>query len=187
MDEELRKELLKKTAHLDSKNGGQSKNYTWTQKQVELLEIQIPIPKDTKGSEIKCECGSKTLKVVVKGETLINGDLFAPVNADEFMWYLEEATVGKVIIITVDKVFKMNWWDYLIKGDDILKLTKVNPDPSKLSDLDSSMRPEVEKMLWENSMKMQGKPFHKDPKTNEMLQKFMKEHPDMDFSKANIS
>ena len=82
---------------------------------------------------------------------------------------------------------KCHGGDYAIKGDDILTISKIAPDASKLSDIDPSMRPEIEKMMWENSMKMQNKPFHKDPGTNDMLQKFMKEHPEMDFSKANIS
>ena len=48
----------------------------------------------------------------------------------------------------------MVWWDYVIKGELPLSLSSVNPDPSKLSDLDPEMRPEIEKMMIENSMKM---------------------------------
>jgi hypothetical protein len=36
-------------------------------------------------------------------------------------------------------------------------------------------------------MKLQGKPYSKDPKTNDILQSFMKSHPEMDFSKMKIN
>lgn len=187
MDESLRQELIKKTAHLEEKNGGRTRNYTWVQHQVEQFEMFIPVDEDTNSKNLKITYDSKHLKVVVKGEVLVDGELFAAINSDSFLWTLDEIKGKKVIVITFDKIYKMQWWDYVIKGDELLTLSKVNPDPSKLSDLDPSMRPEIEKMMLENSMKMQGKPFHKDSKTNDMLQKFMKEHPEMDFSKAQIN
>jgi hypothetical protein len=187
MDEEERKQLLKKTAHLDDKNGGRSRNYSWIQPQIEQFEMFIPIDKEVKCSEIKIEFDSKNLKVKVRNDFIINGQLFAPIISDSFLWQIDENKGEKYISITFDKLKKMEWWDYVIKGDDILSLSKHNPEPSKLSDLDPSMRPEVEKMMIENSMKMQGKPFHKDPKTNDVLQKFMQQHPEMDFSKAKIN
>lgn len=187
MDENLRADLLKKTAHLDDKNGGRSRNYTWVQNQVEQFEMFIPVDDEVKGNQIYLDYGSKHLKVVVKGETLVNGELNSPINADSFFWTLDEIKGKKVITITFEKLHRMNWWDHVIKGDDILSLQKVNPDPSKLSDLDDEMRPEVEKMMLENQAKMMGKPFHKDPKTNNMLQDFMKNHPEMDFSKTQFN
>jgi len=187
MDESLRQELLKKTAHLDDKNGGRSRNYTWVQHQVEQFEMFIPVDNDVRGNQVYIDYGSKHLKVIVKGETLVNGELNSPINSDSFFWNLDEVKGNKVITITFEKLHKMNWWDHVIKGDDILTLQKVSPDASKLSDLDPEMRPEVEKMMLENQAKMMGKPFHKDPKTNEMLQEFMKSHPEMDFSKAKFN
>lgn len=187
MNEDERNELLKKTAHLDDKNGGRSRNYSWIQPQIEQFEMFIPIEKEIKASEIKIDFDSKNLKVKVKNDFIVNGQLFAPIISDSFLWQIDENKRGKYISITFDKLKKMEWWDFVIKGDDILSLSKHNPEPSKLSDLDPSMRPEVEKMMIENSMKMQGKPFHKDPKTNDVLQNFMKQHPEMDFSKAKIN
>lgn len=187
MDEELRKELLKRTEGFDDKNGGRSKYYTWNQPQIEQFEMLVPLDKDTKGSDIKVEYDSKHLKIKVKGEYIVNGELYGAINADSLFWNIDESKGKKFISITFDKIHRMTWWDYVIKGDDILSLSKINPEASKLSDLDPSMRPEVEKMMIENSYKMQGKPFHKDPKTNDVLQSFMKQHPEMDFSKVKIN
>jgi hypothetical protein len=187
MDESERKELLKKTAHLEDKNGGRTRNYTWVQNQVEHFEMYIPIDSDIRGNQIKIDYSSKNMTVKIKGETIITGDLYAPINSDSFIWTLDEVKGKKVISITFEKLYRMQWWDHVIKGDELLTLSTVNPDPSKLSDLDADMRPEIEKMMIENSMKMQNKPYHKEPKTNDLLQKFMKEHPEMDFSKAQIN
>ena len=187
MDEDVRKELLKRTEGYEDKNGGRSRYYTWTQPQIEQFEMFVPLGKDVKSSDVKVEYDSKHLKVKLKGEYIVNGELFAPINADSFYWTIDENKKEKYISITFDKIYKMVWWDCVVKGDDILTLSKINPEASKLSDLDPSMRPEVEKMMIENNYKLNNKPYHKDPKTNDMLQKFMKEHPEMDFSKAKIS
>ena len=113
----------------------------------------IPVPDNTKGNEIKITYDSKRMKVVVKGEVLVDGELFAPINSDSFIWTLEEVKKKKVINITFEKLIKMQWWDHVIKGDELLTLSRVNPDPSKLSDLVPSMRPEIEKMMLENQEK----------------------------------
>lgn len=187
MDENVRKELLLKTQGYEDKNGGRSRHYTWTQPQIEQFEMFVPLGKNVKSSDVKVEYDSKHLKIKLKDEYLVNGELFAPINADSFYWTIDENKNEKYISVTFDKIYKMVWWDYVVKGDDILSLSKINPEASKLSDIDPSMRPEIEKMMIENNHKLNNKPYHKDPKTNEMLQKFMKEHPEMDFSKAKIN
>ena len=34
----------------------------------------------------------------------------------------------------------MKWWECAIKGDPVIDTQKINPEPSKLSDLDPEMR-----------------------------------------------
>jgi hypothetical protein len=59
---------------------------------------------------------------------------------DTFVWTMEEVKDGKLITITFEKLEQMNWWEYLIKGEPLIDCNKINPEPSKLSDLDGETR-----------------------------------------------
>ena len=45
-----------------------------------------------------------------------------------------------MITITFEKLDQMSWWECCIKGEPIIDTTKINPEPSKLSDLDNETR-----------------------------------------------
>jgi len=43
----------------------------------------------------------------------------------------------------------MHWWDCAIKGDPKIDTQKINPETSNISDLDSDLKPTVEKMMFD--------------------------------------
>lgn len=57
------------------------------------------------------------------------------------------ADEGNTIFIELQKVNKMEWWTCIIKGHPEIDTTKIEPENSKLSDLDDETRNIVEKMM----------------------------------------
>jgi len=172
----------------NSGNGGTTSKYIWTQK---LEDIQVNIPVDEKyvGKDFDIKYKAKTLFVGIKnGEAIINGEFYKPIKPDSFVWVLDSSNFAqkKMLIITFEKFDTMNWWDCVIKGDPVIDSQKINPDPSKLSDLDGETRKSVEKMMFDQRQKELGLPASDELGKYEKLQTFMKAHPDMDFSKAKF-
>jgi len=164
-------------------NGGQTDLYSWTQILGEL-EAVIPIPPGTKSKQLDVVIENKRLKVGLKGKPpIVEGEFHKQIKPADCTWHIND---GKEVAITILKFNNMEWWSQLLKGEPEINTRKINPETSKMDDLDAETRGVVEKMRFDQIQKERGLPSSDEMKKNEMLQKFMAQHPEMDFSKAKI-
>lgn len=127
------------------------------------------------------------LKVGVKGqELIIDGELHKKIKVDDSLWTLESDGAKRTLQLTLQKFEGQNWWDCILKGDAIIDTQKVEPENSKLSDLDGETRSTVEKMMFDQQQKQKGLPSSDEMGKQDKLKDFMKAHPELDFSKAKF-
>ncbi|OQR82749.1 nuclear migration protein nudC [Achlya hypogyna] len=165
-------------------NGGKTEHYVWTQT-LQEAHVSIPVPEGTTSRQVAAEIRSKTLKVGLKGQPLIvDGELHKRVKVEDSFWTLED---GNRICIYLQKENQVEWWKCIIQGDAEIDTKKVQPENSKLSDLDGDTRQTVEKMMFDQRQKQMGLPTSDELNKQEILKKFMAAHPEMDFSKAKLN
>ncbi|KAI9899377.1 hypothetical protein N3K66_005838 [Trichothecium roseum] len=161
--------------------------YKWNQT-IGELDVTFSVPGNYKSKDLVIEIKKNKLVAGVKGqEPLVNGDTPHAVNTDDSTWTLTSAPDGtKLVEIHLDKVNKMEWWPHVVAGAPKIDVTKIQPENSKLSDLDGETRGMVEKMMYDQRQKEAGKPSSDEQQKMDILKKFQEQHPEMDFSNAKV-
>mmetsp|Transcript_18638 Transcript_18638/g.33853 ORF Transcript_18638/g.33853 Transcript_18638/m.33853 type:complete len:317 (-) Transcript_18638:455-1405(-) len=166
----------------NDQRGADFETHSWGQTLTEVT-VSIPVPKGTRARQLAVTISKQRLKVGLVGQDpIIDDDLSETVKAEDSLWNLSD----NVVEISLQKVDGMHWWASLLKSDPIIDTQKVEPESSKLGDLDADTRQTVEKMMFDQRQKAMGLPSSDELKKQEMLKKFMASHPEMDFSKAKV-
>jgi len=157
--------------------------YKWNQT-LEYVDIFIPVPQGTRARDLSITITKTKLSVALKGkDPIIAGDLSKNIKVDESTWSLEDQ---KEISMRLEKKNQMEWWPHVVTSAPKLDVTKIQPENSKLSDLDGETRAMVEKMMFDQRQKEMGKPTSDERKKRDMLANFQAQHPEMDFSGAKM-
>ncbi|KAL4070895.1 nuclear movement protein nudC [Scleroderma citrinum] len=152
--------------------------YTWRQELGEV-DITVPVPKGTRARDLVVVIQKKTLKVGLRGkENFLEGELCQEIKIEESTWTLEDQ---QSVLVHLEKLNRQQWWENVLTHHPKIDTRKIQPENSKLSDLDGETRGMVEKMM------QLGKPTSDELKKMEALKKFQAAHPELDFSKAKIS
>jgi len=161
--------------------------YSWTQTLEELV-VTVPMPAGIKGNQVVCNIESTNIKLGLKGQDpILDGKLQKKVNAEEAIWTLETNNTGKCVVVVLEKSNQMEWWSAVVEGEQEINTKKVEPENSKISDLkDDETRQMVEKMMYDQRQKAMGLPTSEEQKKQDVLKKFMAQHPEMDFSNAKM-
>lgn len=168
-------------------NGGTvDGKYVWTQTLQEIT-VNVPLPENTRGRDLDVKISKKHLKVGLKNKApdfIINAPLTKTIIMDDSCWTIED---GNQLVIILQKLNQMEWWESVCEGDPKIDIKKVVPENSNLNDLDGETRQTVEKMMFDQRQKAMGLPTSDEQKKFEMLEKFKKQHPELDFSQAKMN
>merc|ERR1719295_350113 len=171
-------------------NGGTTDKYRWTQS-LDEVELMMDVDANLRGKHLKITMTKTRLSVSVKGKEatpLLDGDLHEGINVDESTWTLtrDAKKDTKTLTITMQKIKGMTWWKRVLVGDAEIDTTKIEPENSKLDQLDPETRQTVEKMMFDQRQKMKGLPTSKEMEQQKILENFKKQHPEMDFSQMKM-
>ncbi|KAI8073230.1 HSP20-like chaperone [Gongronella butleri] len=157
--------------------------YKWKQT-LQDVDVVIPVPAGTRGRDLEVVLKKKSIKVALKGQApILEGELCKEIQVDESTWSLQDQ---KEVEVHLEKQNQMAWWEHVVTSAPKINTKKIQPENSKLGDLDGETRAMVEKMMFDQRQKAMGKPDSDALKKQEMLAKFKAQHPEMDFSKVKM-
>ncbi|KAI8900439.1 HSP20-like chaperone [Globomyces pollinis-pini] len=159
--------------------------YQWKQT-LQDVDITIKLESGIKSKNLNVKISKTKILVAIKGkesEAYLDGDLCANIKEEDSTWLIDSGE----LVIHLEKVNKQEWWKNVVKHHFAIDTTLIQPENSKLDELDGETRGMVEKMMFDQRQKQMGLPSSDEQKKLDALKKFQEQHPEMDFSQAKFN
>lgn len=103
----------------------------------------VSLPTGTTAKQLDVKLGINDMHIKLKAnpsEPLLIGKWCKKIHSDEALWSIERDGDKCTLQMTIEKHEGQNWWNCLLQGDIEIDTQKVEPENSKLSDLDGDTR-----------------------------------------------
>jgi hypothetical protein len=107
------------------------------------VDVVIKLPNNTRARDLKVSIKPNSLSVQKGADVIVSGNLCKTVHVDDSTWLIDAGE----LLIHLEKTNRMEWWENVIQGHAKIDTTKIDPENSKLGDLDGETRAMVEKMM----------------------------------------
>lgn len=96
-------------------DAGEGDGYKWSQNDEEV-ELRFPVAAGTKAKYVKINFARTTLKVIVAGQTLVNGELGGNAEVEDSTWTIEDIKhKGKELCVTICKKEEGRTWPFVLR------------------------------------------------------------------------
>jgi hypothetical protein len=128
--------------------------YTWRQ-ELGDLDLVVPVPKGTRARDLAIVIAKKKLSVGLKGkDKILDGELCQEIKLEDSTWTvgrcfgkrtsiisdLSSTEDQEAIHIHLEKLNQQQWWENVLTHHPKIDVRKIQPENSKLSDLDGETR-----------------------------------------------
>jgi hypothetical protein len=158
-------------------NGGATDRYTWRQTLSDVT-VSFRIPSSAVKRDISVVVTAAHIRVSVQGAVLLDADLPKRMKLGTDEYTIVSEPQGRLLTVEFQKENQMEWWGSVGVGEPSIDVTKVEPENSKLGDLDGETRKTVEKMMFDQAQKAKGLPTSDELTKQETIARFMKMHPE---------
>lgn len=172
---------VKVDSSISTYNGASTDKYKWSQ-DLSDVTIQIPLPQNTKSKEIQVKFDSKHLKVVVRGEVIIDCDLPETIHKQNSYWNIDEGS----LIVNLEKS-KDCVWKSAFAGHAEIDPKTVDTS-RRVDEYDEETQVGIRKVMYEHERKLKGLPSSEEEKAQNALMDMWKksEFKDQPFDMSKI-
>lgn len=133
--------MMDEKKDLDPKlSTGATNLYKWTQEASDI-EMYVKVDSTINRKEVKCEITSKSLKLLVNDNIILDDDFYAEVNPDECNWQLDGDGNERCVWLTIHKkivTVRKKHWPYILDSDAHTVLKGLDADKNSTNHDDNT-------------------------------------------------